>query len=236
MNKQPLIGVTSHLNSEETYQTINVEFMNSLLAAGALPVLLPLTGDEAELQAYVERLDGFLFSGGVDVDPVLFGEPQLACCGEISPIRDRNELTLARLALAAGKPMLGICRGMQVLNIALGGDVYQDLPTQFGEGLLGHRQKQKAQYPSHSVAVAEGSMLGRLTGRTQLMVNSLHHQAVRKLGAWQQCAVAPDGVVEAAEGAGQTFLLGLQWHPERLWRTDPAEFAIFQGFVEACRS
>lgn len=236
MLNQPMIGVTSGLNSEESYLTLNAEFMNALTAAGAMPVILPLSADEALLRSYVERLDGFLFTGGGDVDPMRFGEAQLPCCGEISPIRDAHELLLAELVLASGKPAMGVCRGMQVLNVALGGTVYQDLPTQYGGELIAHRQTQKSWYPSHAVTVAEGSRLARITGCDRLMVNSLHHQAVRRAGAWNVCATAPDGVIEAAEGAGEAFVLGLQWHPERLWRTDAAHRSLFEAFVKACQA
>lgn len=236
MGKRPLIGVTAGMTDSEEYLTIYRRCMDGLLAAGALPALLPVTGDEATLNAYVETFDGFLFSGGVDVDPLRFGEQQRACCGAISPLRDENELALARLlAKRKNKPALGICRGFQVLNIALGGDIYQDIAADRPEPSLNHRQKQPETYVSHSVRLTPGSRLFAAIGREEIMVNSLHHQAVRRLAeGFAQTAEAPDGVIEAAELAEHPFFVGVQWHPERLWWKDEAHFALFRAFVEAC--
>lgn len=235
MRNRPLIGITAGLNDQEKYQVLSRYFMEAITSQGALPVMLPLTTDEKLLQSYVDELDGFLFSGGADVDPLLFGEYQHPACGSICPLRDEHELTLARLLLKQGsKPVLGICRGLQVLNIALGGDIYQDLPAQYDGNLIAHRQKQPSYYPSHPVDVAADSLLHRICGSEKLMVNSLHHQAIRKVGQWQTCATAPDGVIEAAELPGHPFFLGVQWHPERLYESDSAAKALFSAFVNAC--
>lgn len=236
MSKRPLIGITAGLNEQEKYQVLSRFFMEAITAQGGLPVMLPLTTDEALLRSYVEELDGFLFSGGADVDPLLFGQWQKPGCGSICPLRDAHELTLARLLLQrSDKPVLGICRGLQVLNIALGGDIYQDLPSEHEGELIAHRQKQPSYYPSHPVTVAEGSLLHRITGKDELMVNSLHHQALHRMGDWQVCATAPDGVIEAAELPQHPFFMGVQWHPERLYDRDPAANSLFAAFVAACR-
>lgn len=234
--KRPLIGVTAGMNKEETYLTIYRPLMDVLCQCGALAVLLPTVDDEALLADTVDSLDGVVFSGGGDVDPLRFGEMQLPACGAISPVRDAYELALARLlAERQDIPVLGICRGFQVMNIALGGDVYQDLPSQYEGELIAHRQKQPEQYPSHPVRLEPASRLAAMTGETSLLVNSLHHQAVRRLGArWQASACAPDGVIEAAEMQDHPFFIGLQWHPERMWRSDRASMAIFQAFTAAC--
>lgn len=235
MTKRPLIGITAGLNDQEKYQTLSRYFMEAILAQGGMPVMLPLTTDEDVLSGYLEMLDGVLFSGGGDVDPMTFGEYQHPACGAICPLRDEHELTLARLLLERGNlPALGICRGVQVMNIALGGDIYQDLPSEYPGTLIAHRQKQPAQYAAHPVEVAEGSLLARITGQKHLMVNTLHHQAIRKLGAWQACATAPDGVIEAAEMKEHPFFLGVQWHPERLYEEDKAAASLFAAFVQAC--
>lgn len=235
MSKRPLIGITAGLNDQEKYQVLSRYFMEAITAQGALPVMLPLTTDEALLRSYVDELDGFLFSGGADVDPLLFGQWQKIGCGSICPLRDAHELALAKLLLQRNdKPVLGICRGLQVLNIALGGDIYQDLPSEYEGELIAHRQKQPSYYSSHPVSVAEGSLLHRITGKQELMVNSLHHQALHKMGAWQVCATAPDGVIEAAELPQHPFFMGVQWHPERLYESDPAANALFAAFVDSC--
>lgn len=235
MSKRPLIGITAGLNDQEKYQVLSRYFMESIIAQGGLPVMLPLTTDEALLRSYVDELDGFLFSGGADVDPLLFGQWQKSGCGIICPLRDAHELALAKLLLQrSDKPVLGICRGLQVLNIALGGDIYQDLPSEYEGDLIAHRQKQPSYYPSHPVTVTGGSLLHRITGQQELMVNSLHHQALHRMGAWQVCATAPDGVIEAAELPQHPFFMGVQWHPERLYDRDPTANALFAAFVKAC--
>ncbi len=236
MTARPMIGITSGLNDSEYYQMICREFMNALVHCGALPVLLPLTTEETMLREYIARLDGFIFSGGGDVDPLLFGTLPSPACGQITPLRDEHELLLMKLLLEEGsKPILGICRGFQVINIALGGDVYQDLPTEYPGKLIAHRQKKAETYPSHPVTIKEGSRLRGIVGEERILVNSLHHQAVNRLGdGFVATACAPDGVVEAAESQGERFLLGVQWHPERLWQTDLKSKAIFAAFVDAC--
>ncbi|MBE5803705.1 MAG: gamma-glutamyl-gamma-aminobutyrate hydrolase family protein [Clostridiales bacterium] len=237
MSRKPLIGITAGLNDQEKYQVLSRYFMEAITTHGALPVMLPLTTDEELLASYAEQLDGFLFSGGGDVDPLFFGQLQQPACGSVDPLRDLHELTLARILLERkDKPVLGICRGLQVLNIALGGDIYQDLPSGYEGKLISHRQKQSAYYASHPVQVTEGSLLHLITRKERLMVNSLHHQAIHHAKGWNVCATAPDGVIEAAELPGHPFFIGVQWHPERLYETDPASSDLFRTFVDACRT
>ena len=235
MNR-PLIGVTAGLTDSEDYMTIYRRCFDGLVAAGALPVLLPITDDPEALAQCADKLDGFLFSGGVDINPLRFGQQQRPGCGAISPLRDANELALARLLAARkDKPVLGICRGFQVLNVALGGDLYQDLPTARSGEVINHRQMQPETYVSHSVSLEPGSKLFAIHGARELMVNSLHHQAVDHLAeGFAQTATAPDGVIEGAELIGHPFFIGVQWHPERLWWTSEQHLAIFRALVDAC--
>lgn len=199
-------------------------------------MVLPLTSDEASLRAMVSQLDGLVFSGGGDVDPVYFGEYQHPGCGTITPLRDQMELPLARLAYEQGRiPVLGICRGFQVLNIALGGDVWQDLPSECPTLAILHRQKQPSRYVSHAVDLVPGSLPALITGETRIMVNSFHHQAVRRPAEpFTVVATAPDQVIEAAQIMDHPFFLGVQWHPERLHRTDEHSRRLFRAFVDAC--
>lgn len=237
MTRRPMIGITSGLSDSEYYQVICREFMNALVHCGALPVLMPISKDEAMLRAYIDELDGFIFSGGGDVDPLLFGQLPHPACGQITPDRDEHELLLMKLLIEEGKkPVLGICRGFQVMNVALGGDVYQDLPSEYPGKLIAHRQKKPETYPSHPVTIAPGSRMHEIAGAENILVNSLHHQAVNRLGkGFAAAAHAPDGVIEAAELEGARFFVGVQWHPERLWRTDLKSEAIFSAFVRACK-
>lgn len=235
MTRRPMVGVTPGLNGEETYLSIHRGVMDALLACGALPVLLPMTAREEALRDVLDAVDGVVFSGGGDVDPLLFGQLPKPGCGAISPQRDDMELTLCRLLLSRpDKAVLGICRGFQVMNIAMGGDVIQDLAADYPGAML-HRQKQPEHYPAHPVQVEPGTLLHAITGQERLMVNSLHHQAVGRMGeSFEPCAKAPDGVVEAAACPSRPFFLGVQWHPERLWQTDCISRNLFLAFVQAC--
>lgn len=236
MSTRPLIGITAGLNDQKKYQVLNRNFLNAILAQGGLPVTLPPTDDETILRQYVETCDGFLFSGGEDVDPLLFGQYQKPECGSICPVRDAHELSLLKLLVQRkDKPVFGICRGLQVMNIALGGDIYQDLPSEFEGEVIAHRQKQEACYASHPVAIEDNTLLMAIIGERTLMVNSLHHQAIRHAKTWRISAVSPDGVAEAAEWGEHPFFLGVQWHPETLWQTNECNASLFKAFVDACR-
>lgn len=231
----PWIGLTPGLNQEETYLSVREDFCQALLRLGARPVLLPLDAGEDVLQDYVQRLDGFLFTGGGDVDPRYFGQPCRPWSGAISPRRDAMELALCRMLLSSEKPVLGICRGFQIMNIVLGGDIYQDIPKEFvTENPVAHHQLQPARYPAHAVVLSPGSRLHAVFG-AKAWVNSLHHQGVNRMGAGFLPTVhSLDGLCEGAELTGARFFVGVQWHPERLWQSDPAQMALFADFVSAC--
>lgn len=190
---------------------------------------------EQKLNGLVERLDGLLLSGGGDVDPDLFGELPHWDLGAVSPERDAFEIKLVLAMLEADKPVLGICRGIQLLNVALGGTLYQDLKSQYANSLQ-HQQQAPRCCPTHPVRMDAGSKLAYLSGSVQLRVNSLHHQAVRSVApGLLAVAWAPDGVVEAVEETGGKYLLAVQWHPEVLWEEDGAAAALFRSFVEAAK-
>ncbi len=240
--KKPLIGLTCSVNEDESRQSVSLKFTNAILAAGAIPVMIPITADEAALSQLLDALDGVIFSGGGDIDPAQFGEYPLSRSGEISPMRDAHELLLARMALERGNlPMMGVCRGMQMLNVALGGTLYQDLDTlwtqQPGKSpLLCHRQRARGEYASHPIDVVPGTMLADVYPKGTVQVNSFHHQAVKEPGpgvvvsAW-----SPDGVAEAIELPSHPCLMGLQWHPESMAHRDESARAIFSFFADKCR-
>lgn len=236
--RRPVIGVTTGYNQEETRISLNRNFPDVMLEMGAIPMILPFTFDPQVMAELIDCCDGFLFTGGGDIDPRFFGEDPRPCCGDICPDRDRFELPLARmLHERPDKPVLGVCRGEQVLNVALGGTVMQDIPTDFGAPVIAHRQKMLARYASHGVIVKPGSLLHRVLGDEKAEVNSLHHQAVQVCApALEVTATAPDGVAEAVESRTHPFYLGLQWHPEIMWRTDEKSRAVFRAFIDACCS
>lgn len=235
--KKPFIGLTPSNDTETNDLKMRPTYIRALTAAGAIPAVLPLTACNGDLKQLVETFDGFLFTGGPDVHPFLFGEETHARCGSVSSRRDQMELLLLSLVMEAKKPILGICRGVQLINIGLGGTIWQDIGEQTkGSFSLAHSQPFSFTLPSHKVALTANTRLFKLSGRDTLAVNSMHHQAVRDVAPdLTISAVSSDSLTEAVEMTGYPFLIGVQWHPEYLWKTDPAAFRLFQEFVNACR-
>ena len=211
------------------------DYVESVKRAGATALELSVTDDP---EAIVGRADGLLITGGGDIAPELYGAAPHATYSPAEPGRDAFEIALVGAASAAGLPLFCICRGLQVLNVALGGDLVQDIPTEVN-GALNHDVREPRYAVAHEVWATKGSRFATLMNDTLVdgescQVNSRHHQAVRHLGReLEVVATAPDGVIEAVERPG-AFCLGVQWHPENFWRT--GEFrALFEGFVDACR-
>ncbi len=230
---KPVIGIVPLVDIEKESYWMLPGYMEGIAQAGGLPLMLPLTDDAADLEQILAMCSGFLFTGGHDVSPELYGEEKLPQCAECCPARDRMELPLLKKALAADKPILGICRGIQFLNAALGGTLYQDLPTQHPSSLT-HRQSPPYDIPAHEVVIETGSPLHELLGTCRLPVNSCHHQAIKALSPQlQPMAYAPDGLVEAVCMPEKHFVWAVQWHPEFSWRTDAQSRKIFQAFVNA---
>lgn len=203
--------------------------VEAIAACGAVPVMLPDVSG-AEGRAYIEMADALIIPGGPDMDPRFFGEEPIWQNGYTHYKRDVFEMEIFRAFHAAGKPMLGICRGCQLMNIALGGDVYQDLPAQCPSAYIKHKQAAPGDEPTHHVDVAKESLLAQSIG-TRAYVNSRHHQAIRRVAdSLHVTAKAPDGVIEAVESADGK-ILGVQWHPEDLWRADPAMKQLFKDFI-----
>lgn len=233
---RPLIGLTPSHDIHTNDISMRNTYLAAVKAAGGIPVVLPLELEEPDLQQLVSILDGFLFTGGPDVHPFLFGEETHAHCREVSAKRDSLELALLRLVMEAKKPILGICRGIQLINIGLGGTIYQDIPSQFLQTFpVAHKQPFPYAVPSHSVSVVCKTKLADLCQSSVIKVNSMHHQAIKDLAVG--CIVSgtgPEGIIEAIEMPDYPFLLGVQWHPEYLWSQDPAAANLFLEFVKAC--
>lgn len=234
----PMIGVSGSIDREETKQFILRDYLRCLTEVGSIPLLLSMDMTFPELTACVQRLDGLLLAGGSDIDPLNFNESPINELGEVNPLRDKAEIALVSAFYKAGKPIFGICRGLQVLNVALGGTVYQDLPSQYAgqDGIppIAHQQTSPPRYASHRAVLETNSLLYRLTGEATIRVNSFHHQAVRKLAPrLSACAHAEDGVIEAAEDESRAFVLGVQWHPERMAANDSVAKRLFEGFIRA---
>jgi len=241
-SRPPVIGITCTFLPPQTKETPprfgqNQSYIRPADKAGAAPLLIPLLTDKDQLRQLFDLLDGLLLPGGEDVDPARYGQPPHENLRQVSPLRDATELTLARWAMEEGRPLLAICRGIQVLNVALGGSLYQDIQSQLPQA---QNHDWFPGYPrnhlSHPVQVAPDSRLAGILGTTTLSVNSLHHQAVQDIApGLEAVAWSPDGVCEALEAPGHPFALGLQWHPEELVDDDPRAQQIFDAWVEACR-
>ncbi|WP_368654359.1 gamma-glutamyl-gamma-aminobutyrate hydrolase family protein [Ornithinibacillus sp. 4-3] len=233
---RPLIGITSHMELDQENNIIGKEDVEAITRAGGIPVVLPNISDEDKIQELAERIDGLYVSGGADVDPLLYGEEPHKDLGGITPNRDFFEITISKKVLEMGKPFIGVCRGAQVLNVALGGTLYQDIHAQTENELIKHLQKAPNSYETHFAKVEAGSLLNRIAGKDKLKVNSYHHQACKDTGkGLKVSATASDGIIEAIEGTGENFVLGIQWHPEHLLDTNEESLAFFKAFVEACK-
>lgn len=235
--KKPIIGITTntlamaegpHLAFERSY--VNHDYVDALTQAGAVPLLLPIIADEESIDLQVSCLDAVVISGGPDVNPLLYGEEPSDKLEFINPERDVFELSVIRAAIKRKLPILGICRGLQILNVAFGGTLYQDV-AEISEGQQ-HSQKAKKHVPSHTVEIVPHSKLYALIEESTVFTNSLHHQAIKKLAlGFKVNAVAKDGLIEGFEKDGDEFILGVQWHPENMIKTDPLMQKFFKSFV-----
>ncbi len=235
----PHIGISAGRDYERQTIGLPANYSSAVHRAGGVPWLLPVFSpggaDEELVGHYLDRIDGLLLSGGPDLAPGHFGEEPHRELGQVSPERDEVELLLARMALKRDLPLLAICRGIQVLNVAAGGTLHQDLASQI-EGAIQHRQRAPRWHASHRVSVDSGSRLARIirTRDSSLMVNSFHHQAVREPApGFVICARAADGVVEAIEGEAHAFAVGVQWHPEMMYEHHRVMLAPFRALVAA---
>ena len=236
----PVIGVTCSsilVEGASPRQGQNLSYLRALIRAGAAPMLIPNLTDESLLRAVYERVDGLLLPGGGDVDPGHFGEAPHEKCGPPDPARDETELTLTRWVMEEGKPLLAICRGIQVLNVALGGSLYQDIAAQVpGAGRHDWHPGYPRNHLPHHVTVTAGSRLAEVASATSLPVNSFHHQALKDVAPGLTItAHAPDGIIEAVEAPGHPFALGVQWHPEELAAEDARAQRLFDALVQACQ-
>ena len=204
------------------------KYMESLARAGAGMRWVELSDPEQAVQDAL-TCDGLLLPGGGDMDPKFYGQERIPACGEPNLLRDAAEPLLLRAFLAADKPVLGICRGIQVMNAVLGGDLYQDIKPFEPLPHNGHWAK------VHTVTVRRGTLLSRILGQDTVLVNSQHHQAVDRVApGFTLAALSEDGIVEAIEKPDAGFCLGVQWHPEWLSDADPAMQGLFDAFVNAC--
>ncbi len=229
----PIIGMLGEVDAEKS-TIVQTAYLRSIENAGGTPVLLPYTQEKKTVERFVSLCDGFVFTGGGDVHPNRYGEEMKETCGTPDVMRDELELAVFASAYKAGKPILAICRGIQILNVAMGGTLYQDLPTEYPVKLF-HRQKEPKFSPSHGVKIMENTPLHTLIGAEEMTANSFHHQAVKDLAAGLEVmALSDDGVIEAVYAPGKGYLRAYQWHPERLAGTDENNHLLFEDFIKAC--
>lgn len=232
--KKPLIALMPLWDEKKNSYWMLPGYMDLIIKSGGVPVMLSFSDDEQSIKEIAERFDGFIFTGGDDIDPARYGEEKLDVCGEPCVYRDSLEFALFSEVIKTDKPILGICRGMQFLNAALGGTLYQDLPTQ-KPGEVCHKQPAPTDALTHGVTVKKDTMLYDIVGTDTLMVNTLHHQAVDKIApCLVPCATADDGLVEAVYHPEKAFLLGVQWHPEMIFTHEENSIKIGKAFVQAC--
>lgn len=239
--RRPNIAITPDLTGPNAtvllprYE-LRAAYADAVLKAGGLPMVLPYSEDRSCIDAWLDRVSGVVFTGGAfDVPPPLYGETPRDGLGELKPARTSFELALMRGALQRKLPILGICGGMQLLNVALGGTLVQDIEKELPQAKP-HQQSHDRSQPAHPVDVKDGTLLADCVGKGQLMVNSTHHQCVKVVpNELVAAAVAPDGVVEAIESRDHPFVLGVQWHPELLIETVPTQLGIFRAFIARAR-
>jgi putative glutamine amidotransferase len=241
LTRKPIIGCTTYRKTAAQTPPISLmalmpSYVEAIKAAGGIPLLIPLGLSDDDLCAIFEQLDGLLLPGGGDVAAHYYGSHHPELISDVDDDRDRVELFLARLAVTQRKPLLAICRGHQLLNVALGGTLYEDVNLQYPEAL---RHDNYNLFPrnhlAHHVSVIPGSRLAALfNGAAEVRVNSLHHQGVRDLAPeLTAVATAPDGLIEGVELPDHPFAVGVQWHPENLVDDDPLMLELFKGLTAA---
>ena len=240
--KAPLIGITCSRLTGGAWGMYSLghfmdyalsDYSQAILHAGGAPVIIPAAQDRKSLTRILSSLQGLILSGGPDVHPRCYGEEPLAGLGEVDDALDHMELMAAELAIEKNLPLLGICRGIQVLNIALGGTLYQDIPSQVPESIC-HTPKTDKAVNTHTVRIETGSRLHQIIGKPEIWVNGKHHQAVKDSApGLVVTARARDGGIEAVEQPDKRYVIGVQWHPEGTWRDDPWSKKLFLSFVRA---
>ena len=227
MTDKAIVGISGNFRADDGQILLAKAYAEAVAQAGACPVILPPVSDGQMIADTLDRLDGIVFSGGADFSPEYIGEDPLPGLDSFNPVRDANEFPMLKMALERQMPVLGICRGEQLLGLATGGKIWQDLPSQTGK--TGHSQDAPRPEATHRVNVLPGTLLESILGENTLSVNSFHHQAVREIApTFRVCAYSEDGVIEAIESTEYKPILGVQWHPECLTESQPVNRKLFK--------
>jgi len=241
---RPIIGITCSTAAESprTQYALNLlrdytvrDYSEAVTESGGAPILIPLLRDEGALERILSSLDGLLLSGGADIDPRYYNEDPCPNLGEIDSAKDAVESKLVKMALDRDMPILGICRGVQAINVMGGGTLHQDIPSQV-PGSIKHNQGADPRFPSHQIKVEPGSRMFKIMECDTIWVSSHHHQAVKDVApGYVATARASDGVIEGIESMAHRFVIGVQWHPERTFHTDGPSRSIFRAFIESAK-
>ena len=232
---RPVIGICPLYDEGRESYWMLPGYMKMLEACGAIPMMLPLTADPAMLDYFLESCDGFILTGGHDVSPAVYGQEQTELCGVIIPERDEMDVYILKGAIARDKAVLGICRGHQLMNAALGGTLYQDVQAQYGL-TVSHRMQPPYDGVAHEVALVPGTPMAALLQTGAIGVNSCHHQAIRDLAPCLKVqAAAADGIAEAVYMPDRRFVWGVQWHPEFAWKVNEPNQKIIAEFLRSAR-
>lgn len=240
--KKPVIGISGSIMKDSSgdfagYERayVNNDYIESVVRAGGIPYIIPLVENEEVIKEQAKFIDGLIMSGGQDVNPILFNEEPCKELGEILPKRDKFDICLIKEVANLKKPILGICRGEQIMNVAFGGSLFQDL--KFSEGsYIKHNQKKLPNFATHSVKIIEGSKLYEILGG-ETLINSFHHLSVKEVApGFKIVGYAKDGIVEAIEKDGENFIVGVQWHPEMLSKDYENMAKIFEVLVEKAKN
>ncbi|MBR4623646.1 MAG: gamma-glutamyl-gamma-aminobutyrate hydrolase family protein [Clostridia bacterium] len=233
---RPVIGLVPLDDTKLNSLWMLNDYFDALYEAGAVPVMLSITDDEKDLASLAEKLDGLLITGGQDIDPALYGEEPHEKLGSLSRLRDKMETKLTDAFLKADKPVLGICRGMQFLNVYFGGTLYQDIPSQY-ETDIAHDMEKPYDRFVHAVTIKKGTRLADILHPGEIGVNSLHHQAIKDLAPGLTAdAVSEDGLIEGIEHNDYSYVIGVQWHPEFMHLFNENSKLIFRSFTDAAKS
>lgn len=234
--KRHVVGILPHYytdNPRELHIWMRPDCTEAIMECGGVPFMLPLIDDVEAIRQVMDMCDGFLFTGGQDIDPAIYGEEKIPECGEISPERDRLERIVLNEVLKTDKPVLAICRGIQVINSLMGGTLYQDIPTQRPSDLE-HHQHQAKTLPIHDVDIVKDSPLYDVIGAERIPVNSFHHQGIKDVApGFTVMARATDGLVEGIYRPDKRFFWAVQWHPEFSYCADENSKKIFAAFLRA---
>lgn len=244
MRRRPVIGIATQTlpaipGERQACWLMGRSYVEELRKVGGVPWVIPLVPHDPDtLQEIFNRLDGVFITGGVDVDPSRYGESKLPLCGTTDPDRDAVEIALLNHALNRGLPVFAVCRGIQILNVACGGTLYQDVTAQVPAALkhdyFPTHEHPSRKYLAHDVTVKPGSRLAQILGDAVVPVNSMHHQAIKDLAPnLAPTAYAPDGIIEGVEGTDGRYLIAVQWHPEELTESQPGMARLFSTFAEA---